>query len=104
MERHRYPSISSPPYNHSSLPRLLCSWWRSHPPPPPLTTMLSLSTSGSSSGHDQEPPHTGTGATSPHVVKVKQTSPPQYTEKFKRLMKNRESAARSRARKQARAD
>ncbi|KAI3776501.1 hypothetical protein L1987_46286 [Smallanthus sonchifolius] len=69
-----------------------------HPPPPPLTTMLSLSTSGSS-GHDQE------GATSPHVVKVKQTSPPhQYTEKFKRLMKNRESAARSRARKQARAD
>ncbi|XP_076940806.1 uncharacterized protein LOC143610119 [Bidens hawaiensis] len=79
-----------------------------HPSPPlsvpPLTTMLSLSTSGNS-GHDQEPPHTNSiVVTSPNVIIVKQTSPPEYTEKFKRLMKNRESAARSRARKQARAD
>lgn len=78
-----------------------------HPPspPPPPTTMLSLSTSGNS-GADQEPPHTNnstTGATSLLVVK-RQKSPSVYTEKFKRLMKNRESAARSRARKQARAD
>ncbi|KAI3745791.1 hypothetical protein L6452_08200 [Arctium lappa] len=76
-----------------------------HPPSPPPTTMLSLSTSGNS-GADQEPPHTNnstTGATSTLVVK-RQKSPSEYTEKFKRLMKNRESAARSRARKQARAD
>ncbi|KAJ0781683.1 putative transcription factor bZIP family [Helianthus annuus] len=78
-----------------------------HPPAPPvhepLTTMLSLSTSGNSE-HDQDPPHNTTSiivVTSPHV---QETSPPEYTEKFKRLMKNRESAARSRARKQARAD
>ncbi|XP_076904174.1 uncharacterized protein LOC143559519 [Bidens hawaiensis] len=32
------------------------------------------------------------------------TTPPRHSDKFRRLMKNRESAARSRARKQARAD
>ncbi|XP_023737470.1 bZIP transcription factor 27 isoform X2 [Lactuca sativa] len=72
------------------------------PPPPPPTTMLSLSTSGNSA-HDQEQIHNNpsTGATS-HVAN--QRSPPEYSDKFKRLMKNRESAGRSRARKQARAD
>ncbi|KAL4579005.1 hypothetical protein LXL04_015140 [Taraxacum kok-saghyz] len=72
------------------------------PPPPPPTTMLSLSTSGNS-GHDQEPTpnNSSTGATSPVS---NQRSPPEYSDKFKRLMKNRESAARSRARKQVRAD
>ncbi|KAI7741165.1 hypothetical protein M8C21_018483, partial [Ambrosia artemisiifolia] len=83
-----------------------------HPPPPPPppavpphTTLLRLSTSGNSE-HDQDPPHTNSTivVTSHHVVNVNETSPPEYTEKFKRLMKNRESAARSRARKQARAD
>ncbi|PWA90417.1 basic-leucine zipper domain-containing protein [Artemisia annua] len=73
-----------------------------HHPTPPPTTMLSFSTSGNSSRHDQEPPHT-TGTTSSPVL-AKQTSPVEYTEKFKRSMKNRESASRSRARKQARAD
>ncbi|KAK1441032.1 hypothetical protein QVD17_06868 [Tagetes erecta] len=85
------------------------------PPPrplaPPLTTMLSLSTSGNSEDDqdqdlDHDPPHikSTTRSISSHVVKVRQTSTPEYTEKFKRLMKNRESASRSRARKQARAD
>lgn len=72
----------------------------------PLTTMLSLSTSCGNSGHVQDPPHTNsrTGGFSSLVVKVKQTSTPEYTEKFKRLMKNRASAARSRARKQVSLD
>ncbi|KAJ9542171.1 hypothetical protein OSB04_028677 [Centaurea solstitialis] len=80
-----------------------------HPPSsPPPTTMLSLSTSGNS-GPDQEPQqlhrnNSTTGATSSLVVVKRQKSPSEYSEKFKRLMKNRESAARSRARKQARAD
>ncbi|KAI3518019.1 hypothetical protein L1887_06344 [Cichorium endivia] len=76
---------------------------RPSPPSPPLaTTMLSLSTS-SNSGHDHNSTHNNspTGATSPLA---NQESPPEYSEKFKRLMKNRESASRSRARKQARGD
>nr|GEX79794.1 UBN2 domain-containing protein [Tanacetum cinerariifolium] len=73
---------------------------------PPPTTMLSLSTSGNSSGHDQEPaaPHAPKGATSSLVFVKQSSSPVEYSDKFKRLMKNRASAARSRARKQARAD
>ncbi|GJR30995.1 retrotransposon protein, putative, ty1-copia subclass [Tanacetum coccineum] len=51
--------------------------------PRPPTTMLSLSTS---------------------CFVRQRSSPVEYSDKFKRLMKNRASAARSRARKQARAD
>ncbi|GJX90227.1 FD-like protein [Tanacetum coccineum] len=70
--------------------------------PRPPTTMLSLSTSGNSSGHDQEPPHATKGATSSLVFVKQSSSPVEYSDKFKRLMKNRASAARSRARKQIR--
>ncbi|KAI3807685.1 hypothetical protein L1987_23618 [Smallanthus sonchifolius] len=72
-----------------------------HPPPSP-TTMLTLLTTTNSDHEDPNkrpepnpPPRSFTAPT---------TTPPEYTEKFRRLMKNRESAARSRARKQARAD
>ncbi|KAI3750764.1 hypothetical protein L2E82_21566 [Cichorium intybus] len=72
------------------------------PPPPSTPTMLTLLTSTNSTLEDPNkrpkpnPP--------PKIFKPVTTSPPEYTEKFRRLMKNRESAARSRARKQARAD
>ncbi|XP_023755384.1 allergen Asp f 7 homolog isoform X2 [Lactuca sativa] len=72
------------------------------PPPPSTTTMLTLLTTTNPAHEDPNkrhkpnppppPPHNSKPATS--------TSPPEYTEKFRRLMKNRESAARSRARKQ----
>ncbi|KAJ0515831.1 putative transcription factor bZIP family [Helianthus annuus] len=75
-----------------------------HPPPSP-TTMLTLLTTTHSDHQDPNkrlkpnPP-----PPPPCIFTAPTASPPEYTEKFRRLMKNRESAARSRARKQARAD
>ncbi|KAM0062797.1 putative transcription factor bZIP family [Helianthus debilis subsp. tardiflorus] len=76
-----------------------------HPPPSP-TTMLTLLTTTHSDHQDPNkrlkpnPPP----PPPPRIFTAPTASPPEYTEKFRRLMKNRESAARSRARKQARAD
>ncbi|KAL4557511.1 hypothetical protein LXL04_035691 [Taraxacum kok-saghyz] len=72
------------------------------PPPPSTTTMLTLLTTTDSAHED---PNKRPKPNPPHQnLTPDATSPPEYTEKFRRLMKNRESAARSRARKQARAD
>ncbi|KAI3762117.1 hypothetical protein L1987_52540 [Smallanthus sonchifolius] len=77
-----------------------------HPPESP-TTMLTLLTTTNSDHEDPNnkrpkpnPPPSSFKAPAPAPT----TTPPEYTEKFRRLMKNRESAARSRARKQARAE
>ncbi|KAI7746078.1 hypothetical protein M8C21_014633 [Ambrosia artemisiifolia] len=63
------------------------------PPPPSPTSMFTLLTSTTTTNSVHEDPN-----------KRPKPTPPEHSEKFRRLMKNRESAARSRARKQARAD
>ncbi|KAL8233289.1 hypothetical protein R6Q57_003067 [Mikania cordata] len=65
------------------------------PPPPSTATMLTLFTTPSDNSDDVDPKKRP--KPNPHPQ-------PEHSEKFRRLMKNRESAARSRARKQARAD
>ncbi|KAD4583976.1 hypothetical protein E3N88_21577 [Mikania micrantha] len=65
------------------------------PPPPSTATMLTLFTTPSNNSDDVDP--NKRPKPNPHPQ-------PEHSEKFRRLMKNRESAARSRARKQARAD
>ncbi|KAI3783609.1 hypothetical protein L1987_42693 [Smallanthus sonchifolius] len=72
------------------------------PPPPSTTTLLTLLTP-TNSGHE-DPNKRLKPNQPPSSFKAPATSPPDHSEKFRRLMKNRESAARSRARKQARAD
>ncbi|XP_071711397.1 uncharacterized protein [Rutidosis leptorrhynchoides] len=77
--------------------------------PSSTTTMLTLLTTTNSTHehpcnkrhkpNPNPPPPPPSYSSSPPSM-----SPPEYSEKFRRLMKNRESAARSRARKQARAD
>ncbi|KAD4583971.1 hypothetical protein E3N88_21572 [Mikania micrantha] len=61
------------------------------PPPPSTATMLTLFTTPSNNSDDVDP--NKRPKPNPHPQ-------PEHSEKFRRLMKNRESAARSRARKQ----
>ncbi|KAK9075059.1 hypothetical protein SSX86_003378 [Deinandra increscens subsp. villosa] len=65
---------------------------------PPSTTISTLLTN--SPLHEDDP----NKRPPPRHFPAPDPPQPEYTEKFRRLMKNRESAARSRARKQARAD
>nr|XP_043617505.1 bZIP transcription factor 27-like isoform X2 [Erigeron canadensis] len=111
-------SLSSPTTNHFQnffqpatlrQPPLSTSSTAAHffPPPPPTTpTMLTLLTptldEDPCKRHKPNPPPPPQPPT--HSFMQPETSSPEYSEKFRRLMKNRESAARSRARKQARAD
>ncbi|KAI3757253.1 hypothetical protein L6452_04787 [Arctium lappa] len=79
------------------------------PPPPPSTTTTTMLTLLTTTNPIHQDPCTRSKPkpnSNPPPLKFTPptTSPPEYTEKFRRLMKNRESAARSRARKQARAD
>ncbi|KAM0041558.1 putative transcription factor bZIP family [Helianthus debilis subsp. tardiflorus] len=67
------------------------------PPPPSTPTMLTLLTPTNSAHEDPNK------RPKPNPPPPPATSPPVHSEKFRRLMRNRESAARSRARKQARA-
>ncbi|KAK1431347.1 hypothetical protein QVD17_07804 [Tagetes erecta] len=76
-------------------------------PPPETSGNLLPSTAVmlTSSNSDQENPNKRPKPNPPlRAFTAPAASPPEHTEKFRRLMKNRESAARSRARKQARAD
>ncbi|GKC64065.1 bZIP transcription factor 27-like protein [Tanacetum coccineum] len=105
-------SLSSPITNHfqnffpSSLrPPETTAIFFPPPPPPPSNTnnVLTLLTSTSdirknpNKRQKPDPPQ-------PLLYTSPEGSRPEHTEKFRRLMKNRESASRSRARKQARAD
>ncbi|PWA62639.1 bZIP transcription factor FD [Artemisia annua] len=76
------------------------------PPTPPLATnnMLTLLTPTSDTLNENPNKRQKPNPPQPLLYTSRETSPPEHSEKFRRLMKNRESAARSRARKQARAD
>ncbi|XP_022036629.1 splicing factor 3B subunit 4-like isoform X2 [Helianthus annuus] len=69
------------------------------PPSPSTPTMLTLLTPTNSAHED---PNKRPKPNPPPPPPA--TSPPVHSEKFRRLMKNRESAARSRARKQLQAN
>ncbi|KAL8233518.1 hypothetical protein R6Q59_019618 [Mikania micrantha] len=74
-------------------------------PPSSTATMLTLLTTTTNPDHENPDPNKRLKPNpSLRNFTAPAASPPEYTEKFRRLMKNRESAARSRARKQARAD
>ncbi|KAI3495334.1 hypothetical protein L1887_37642 [Cichorium endivia] len=69
------------------------------PSPPSIPTMLTLLINTNSILED--PNKRPKPNPLPKNFKPVTTSPPEYIEKFRRLMKNREFAARSRAKKQA---
>ncbi|KAI3706092.1 hypothetical protein L1987_76347 [Smallanthus sonchifolius] len=71
------------------------------PPPPASTTTMSMLTLLTPTNSVHEDPNK---RLKPNQPPCSFTSPSEHSEKFRRLMKNRESADRSRARKQARVD
>lgn len=104
-------TLSSPTTNHFQnffAPALRPPVTTTHffPQPPSITTMLALHAT-TNLDHDQDPNKRHKPNPPPSQQQQKQqsctppaTTSPEYSEKFRRLMKNRESASRSRARKQ----